>query len=149
MPVIERACETRINLSLCAMPSPPPPPFRDYYYYNGGAQPPTTGPLCFHTSRPTSASYSHVRWRRRGGSHEKPEISSGIFLLPPLPAEDKHDQQCPPLRPFLKQRDVQNFFDLGGYVSSYKCTHNGEDGCMYCYIGGGRGRRSRLVTSYF
>lgn len=111
MPVIERACETRINLSLCAMPSPLPPPSPRSSEITttttqGGAQPPTTGPLCFHTSRPTSASYSHVRWRRRGGySHEKPGNIFRNILLPPLPAEDK--QQCPSLRPFLKQRGSQ------------------------------------------
>lgn len=42
-----------------------------------------------------------------------------------------------------------NLFDFVGYVSLrflYKCI-NRED--MLRYIGSGRGRRSRLVTSYF
>lgn len=136
MPVIERACETRINLSLCAMPSPPPPRRSEITILPLQRRRTTTDhrPVVFPHLKADLCQYSHVRWRRRGDSHEKPEISSGIFLLPPLPAENKHDQQCPPLRPFLKQRDVQNFFDLGGYVSSYKCTHNGEDSWLYVLL---------------
>lgn len=66
MPVIERACETRINLSLCAMPSPPthppaPLPSRaaprlllpPLHRYNGGA--PTTD------HRPRCVVFPHLK----------------------------------------------------------------------------------------